>query len=425
MGRIVGILAVVGLLAVAFQNCGQGFKAGSTVANSSLSASPSPSPSPGPTPEPLRSVKWMPTTGRTYASVSTDGLSATKDDGTDIASRSFYADFERDKGVWYFEVRIANILSSNRQRIGLASVDGRVPDGTPTAAASYGLDFDGSFSVFETAIYSNYATTGALKTGDVVGVLYDLDRGLAKFYVNGVDVKDQTLQSGHSYAPMFFGSNNSNATVVANFGARPFLFAPAASYSLPDNSGVTIVPKKMWSAAESAAMYIQIGADGLTVVKDDGATATSAVAYANFSRAAGERWYFEATVSQIISSNRQRVGIASTVGRVPLGGATGEPSYGYDFNGSVSKHENGVFNNTVGGATVAVNQVIGVAVDQVGGNITFYLDGAMQRQVAIQKDFAFSPMFMGSADSNGAVIANFGATPFRYPAPMGYTPASM
>lgn len=185
----------------------------------------------------LRSVKWDASDlTRTLVAISADGLMATKDDGAAEARRSVYATFAPASGAYYFEVQVTQILSSNRQRIGLASENGRVANDTPTAAASYGLDFDGSFSVHENGAYANAPLTTALQVGDVVGIYLSVETGFARFYVNGVKVNDVLLQAGHKYSPFFFGSINSNGSVRANFGKSPYVYPPSVLFEKPDNT---------------------------------------------------------------------------------------------------------------------------------------------------------------------------------------------
>ncbi len=407
-----------------FQNCGSTME--SAAQRSTLPIVDNPLEDPPVVPEEpttLLNVRWNSEPNRTHISVSEDGLIATKDDLDEVLSRSIYANFSQNQGVWFYEATIYRILSTTqRHRIGIASSDGRLPDGGTTAAASYGVDFDGSFSVSENGIYTNSPATTPLKMGDTIGVLFDLNSQQAQFFVNGTLVRTQTIIANKMYSPLFHSPNNSNGTVIANFGTLPFRYPPSVSFEPVDQNPRGTKQRLVWSATESAAQFITIDTDGVTITKDDGAGAGSAAAYANFFREQ-DRWYFETTVVTIISSNRQRVGIASTVGRVPLNGDTGTATYGYDFNGSVSKHENGAYNNNPGGVSLRQGDVIGVAVDQIGLMVHFYVNGVLQQSSIIQSGFRYSPLFMGSGNSNATIKANFGSEPFAYAAPLGFKAA--
>jgi hypothetical protein len=403
------------LIGVFFQNCGE-FKVVNEISSEK-------NPDPDPNTE-IRNIFWDVSNTRTFVSTGYDSLLAVKDDGNSVATRSIYANFNANSNVWYFEGIVAQIFSGgNRQRFGIAATDGRVPDGTPTASASYGLDFDGSFSVFENGVYSNSALTTALKVSDCIGVLLNLNQSSVEFYVNGVLVKTQNIQSGHSYSPFFFGSNNSNGSLYANFGKEVYKFTPTVAFERIDNSLTPVAHNYGWDINESAAQYISISQNLKTVIKDDGAAAASAATYVNILKQTG-KWYFEVEIIEIISGIRNRIGIASTVGRVPLNGNTGSASYGYDFNGSFSKHEDGAYLNVPSiGPALVVGDVVGVAVDHDLETISFYINGTLEHTESFQASFIYSPMFMGANNSNATVNLNLGETRFKYSAPVGFEPS--
>lgn len=185
-----------------------------------------------------RSVKWESTAGRTFVTVSADGLTATKNDGAAAVRRSVYGDILLGAGSWYFEATVASFLSAEHLlRIGLASEDGRVPDDVPTAAWSYSMSFDGSFVTVLNGVYAATPVRGNLAVGDVIGVSFDLTTLSAKFFVNGTLVRTQALQGGRKYSPLFFGSNNSNGSATANFGKTAFAYSPGGVFKPLDNTG--------------------------------------------------------------------------------------------------------------------------------------------------------------------------------------------
>lgn len=416
-----------------FQNCGRdpfqaidGVTTQSSLSNENheppVTENPPAEEDPLPLEPDVRAVKWSEVTGRSDVAVSTNGLVATKDDGVGESNRSIYANFVPTKGRWYFEVRVLDIIAGDRQRIGVASTQGRVPDATPTASVSYGLDFNGSFSLVENDDYLNVPLAAALKVGDVVGVALDREADQVTFFINGQKIHEHPLLAGHDYAPFFYGSKNSNGSVIANFGTAPFLYSPGESFQAPDNTGLLIPAVKGFSAALSASQFITISADRLTAVKDDGNSAAGASAYVDLVPGNG-KWYFEGTAGALISGDRQRLGIATTTGRVPLNGATGDASYGYDFNGSVSQHQDGQYLNVPGLATISAGKVIGVAVDMTALKVRFYVNGVFQKEHAIKAGYQYAPFFTGSNNSNGSVTVNLGAKPFKYAAPVGHRPA--
>lgn len=185
-----------------------------------------------------RSVTWQPVTGRSFLELSADGLTLTKNDGGSEARRSVYASFEVSEGIWYFEARIVRILGGSRLRVGIASLEGRVPEDEPTAENSFGLDLDGAFaSTVNGSSTITPGTSGSLKEGDVLGVLFDLGAHAVTFSVNGTNVKTHAaVPDGHVYAPFFFGGINSNGSITANFGATRFAYPPVSPFERPDNT---------------------------------------------------------------------------------------------------------------------------------------------------------------------------------------------
>jgi len=80
------------------------------------------------------------------------------------------------------------------------------------------------------------------------------------------------------------------------------------------------------------------------------------------------------------------------------------------------------FHVTVGGYGSAwgAGAVIGVALDMVSGNITFYLNGVSQGVAYAGQGFTSIFAAAGSNDAGAVFTVNFGATAFAYSVPSGY-----
>ncbi|HEY8141362.1 MAG TPA: SPRY domain-containing protein [Kofleriaceae bacterium] len=169
--------------------------------------------------------------GNLYMSFSADLLTATKNDGAATARSSAYANAHELSGKWYFEVAVTSLLSGTRLRVGLASLQGRVPNDVPTATYSYGYDQDGTRSTNIGVTYTNAPMGAPWALGRIIGVSIDLDEHWVEFSLNGVPQGRITgLAAGVSYSPLFFGSNESNGTVRANFGQSPFRYPPRLGF---------------------------------------------------------------------------------------------------------------------------------------------------------------------------------------------------
>jgi len=121
------------------------------------------------------------------------------------------------------------------------------------------------------------------------------------------------------------------------------------------------------------------------------------------------KWYFEYVQT---SGYVQGVGIKSTItgdnlnNYVYVAGATK-----LDASGSTSSY----------GASIALNDVVGVAFDLDAGTITFYLNGVSQGQAfsGIAAGTYF-PFLLGWSGGNSGQTVNFGQRAFAYSAPSGF-----
>jgi hypothetical protein len=127
------------------------------------------------------------------------------------------------------------------------------------------------------------------------------------------------------------------------------------------------------------------------------------------------KWYFEVTPTSGSATQGVQFGITQNAAPASfLGGDANGYSY-YGFNGQK-------FNNATGaayGATVADNDVVGVAFDVTAGTITFYKNNVSQG-IAFS-GLAAGTWFLGVSCYNTATAAiNFGQRPFTYTPPANF-----
>ena len=131
------------------------------------------------------------------------------------------------------------------------------------------------------------------------------------------------------------------------------------------------------------------------------------------------KWYFEIKPTSGSVSNGLMFGVTQDA---TLTGMLGTAATGYTYYGYDGKK----YNNATGvayGATVADNDIVGVAFDADTGSITFYKNNVSQ-------GVAFSGMGSGTwyfgvsiyGTSAGAASINFGQQPFVYTPPSGFLP---
>ena len=127
------------------------------------------------------------------------------------------------------------------------------------------------------------------------------------------------------------------------------------------------------------------------------------------------KWYFEITPTSGSATNGVQFGITKNATPTSYLGADSNGYSYYGFTGN--KFNNGT--STAYGATVADNDVVGVAFDADAGSLTFYKNGTSQ-------GVAFSGLtagtwYLGVSCYNTATASiNFGQRPFSYTAPSGY-----
>ena len=124
-------------------------------------------------------------------------------------------------GKWYFETEC---VAGSRFSIGIADASDNIRDlYTTDLSPAYAYNYNGKK-------YSGGTTDGGVvaatfTASDIIGCAFDLDAGTIRFYKNGIDqgVFFSDVESGVAYK---MAASTRAATVVANFGQKPFKYAP-------------------------------------------------------------------------------------------------------------------------------------------------------------------------------------------------------
>ena len=146
------------------------------------------------------------------------------------------------KYYWEFKWYGGNVTGSSGYQMGLK---------TPTSTLSAAAEQTGSYAFQYTSIYQTAGSNntvvvspGSTTAGDTVMFAYDADAGLMWFGVNGTwnDNADPATGTNSDWTSLpttglapFAGSYNTTIKVDANFGQKPFKYAPPQGF-LPVNS---------------------------------------------------------------------------------------------------------------------------------------------------------------------------------------------
>lgn len=249
-------------------------------------------------------------------------------------------------------------------------------------------------------------------TGDVVGVAYDSKAGSLMFYKNGGLIGTAWV-SGVT-APVFPSTGNSSATAIgtANFGATALKYAPPAGYSWGVGDRPTPFSRSYatWNPADKGASFALSSGNLVNTTSNVAGQVRGTIG-----KSSG-KWYWEFVLSGSITGNV--TGVSKTTSSVNTATGNDTSSWGYNNNGLLYTNSSG---SAYGSSSVA-GDVIGVALDMNAGTLVFYKNGVSMGVAATGLSGTLYPSSgMRNGGSGVVVTANFGATPFAYPAPTGFT----
>jgi len=132
------------------------------------------------------------------------------------------------------------------------------------------------------------------------------------------------------------------------------------------------------------------------------------------------KWYFEFTYIQKPSGGGTAFGVLDMSSTLAF---VGNQAKGYSYYSEGAGYTKKVNNNvqTDYGASFAVNDIIGVALDLDAGTITFYKNGSSQGQAFSGLSGTFAPaVASGTGTGTAQAYLNAGARAFAYTAPSGF-----
>lgn len=308
-------------------------------------------------------------------------------------------------GKWYWEFT----PTSTNSLLGIVRSDAGVANATGflnPSVAYYSANGNKYVSGTATAYGASFTTT------DKIGVALNMDGLTVQFYKNGVAQGSAIAISAGTWHA---ACGNSSTSYTANFGATAFSYAAPAGFNsglyTETSSGGTAAPKHYttWNPSDKDTDFTLTNGN-LTAASSSGAGTVRAVQGLSTGK-----WYWEIKPSTIGDT---MIGIAKSTAALTQYPGNNTDSFGYYFaNGAVYK---GAANQGTG-ATYAVNDVIGVALDMDGGTLKFYKNNVLQ--VTISTGIAGATWYPAFGDGGAPPtvgVANFGKTALAYTPPTGY-----
>jgi hypothetical protein len=182
--------------------------------------------------------------------------------------------------------------------------------------------------------------------------------------------------------------------------------------SAASNSVTPAAPAAGWNAADKSN-FITLSNNNLTMTMT-GPSDSYVSARSTVSKTSG-KWYWENTCQGSVPF---MVGIAKSA--AGLNGYVGSDANGWGYHNSGAKFTGG--SSVPYGATYAVGDIIGVALDLDAGTLTFYKNGVSQGVAYTGlSGVVFAAASVNKVAPAGALTANFGGSAFAYAPPAGFS----
>lgn len=204
-------------------------------------------------------VTWDPNKKGSSASLSNGNLTATIADNYSTVRSTL----GKSSGKWYLEVSVKNISYA---MIGIVNDAAGVGNTIGVNAMYY---YSGNGNKYNSS-YSSYGET--YKTGDIISILLDLDKGIIEFWKNGVTqgVAYSTVATlGTIYPATTSGSSSAGGVVTANFGATKFVYQIPKGYFSYDGSQYGEYRKFLITDEESINSYTYLEPVNITPIMTD------------------------------------------------------------------------------------------------------------------------------------------------------------
>lgn len=249
--------------------------------------------------------------------------------------------------------------------------------------------------------------------GSVLQIKIDADNKTMAFGLNGTWSSNTFTLTGNEFFPVVrnFGSSDST-TVQANFGQENF------AYDIPEGYigylASSSAPTMIWDAS-TANTNVVINADNPLLVSVSSSSFNGVKT--NIPLGSG-KFYMEFTV---VNQQGGFIGICNENFDTQIwSGNDWTSSNQISFYFSGGNVYPSMTSSGIGG--VNTGDVVGVKVDTINKLLSFAVNNNWTQDFAIPTGTTFYPLAMnGSSSSTSTILANFGATPFTYDVPEGFT----
>jgi len=263
---------------------------------------------------------------------------------------------------------------------------------------------------------SSFGSTNA-QTGVWQPKAYSGTYGTNGFYLNFSDNSNTTAATlGKDYSGNGNNWTPNNFSVTAGAGNDSLVDTPTPYGT---DTGVGGEVRGNYATWNPLAYHAAPGGTGVSTFSDGNLTATTTGSvwsdvFSTIAVSSG-KWYSEFS----FDGGDRTVGIFN-VGRYSVSSLTDlfqGAAGGYGYYNAGQKYNNGT--GVSYGASYTTGDIIGVALDLDGGNLTFYKNGVSQgvAYTGLSGTFVFA---MSAYFASAIKYANFGQRPFAYTAPSGY-----
>ena len=326
-------------------------------------------------------------------------------------------------GKWYSELTIG---AYTYMMVGViaASSDTNYPSYLHQKTESYVYYLNSQFLTSGSGTITG--TLPSVSTGDVLGILLDLDNQEMRFSVNGTVYGG--FNSVNNTVPLAIAISDHDtyqtASATLNAGQSPWAHEPPSGYLGLSNPAATItaIDASGPSQTEEYATFNPVGYNANQGTMTNG----------NLTLSATSNYYIEglSTLPASSSNNYTELTISSVSSNPSMGFAVGDKDTWIITGGGtyLVYRESGTITRYPGNTTVATvasytqGDVLGMAVDNT--NVKFYKNGSLQGTYAHQltgEYFVTAMTINGNVSGYTTLDVNFGATAFTHTPPSGYT----
>ena len=130
------------------------------------------------------------------------------------------------------------------------------------------------------------------------------------------------------------------------------------------------------------------------------------------------KWYWEVKLDQ--ATTFSAVGVCTSSFNTNSRSFPGDDANSWGYYGYTGEKYTSNIGSAYGSSFSTSGDIIGVALDMDAGTLVFYKNGVSQGTAYTGLSGTLYPANGYNPSGSGTWTANFGATPFAYPAPQGY-----